>query len=289
MTPQSISEELPIIEVPLELRGLSDEEIIQASESKAKEKKSKNAGFRLSKKARAEKRLEKEKLRLRAVTEEVRKERENIAPTNHKMASIPMPRISDFEIKETKLAEYKKGLRPNERQSERSSFDADRERWKKMFSPQISEEPSPLAKETLRTNIVVRSSISEAPKPTSGRVLAGSFGKSKETSKAMVISAAELEKKRALERAAKIRSKRLAEKRAAQVVAEAAAENAGETPVKRKRGRPRKDTLLVENELGAVKTENKMAESVASPFAGQSLEDFFKFPDKKQPENPFTF
>ena len=85
---------------------------------------------------------------------------------------------------------------------------------------------------------MLNSVLSEPPKPPSGRVLKGSFGaKPGDKPKAVIVSAADLARQRIEERAKKIREALMAKNRALHP------EAAAEMPVKRPRGRPRKNPL----------------------------------------------
>ena len=87
-------------------------------------------------------------------------------------------------------------------------------------------------------------SVVEPSQPTTGRVLKASFGtKSAEKPKAVIVSAAELARQRAEERAKKIRETLLAKKMGSVASMPPAATDNGEQPVKRPRGRPRKNPL----------------------------------------------
>ena len=85
---------------------------------------------------------------------------------------------------------------------------------------------------------VLKSVLSEPPKPPSGRVLKGSFGvKPGDKPKTVIVSAADLARQRIEERAKKIREALMAKNKALHP------EAAAEIPVKRPRGRPRKNPL----------------------------------------------
>ena len=111
-------------------------------------------------------------------------------------------------------------------------------------SPVPQASPVPQVKETEQTaqaeapKRVLKSVLSEPPKPPSGRVLKGSFGaKPSDKPKAVIVSAADLARQRIEERAKKIREALMAKNRALHP------EAAAEIPVKRPRGRPRKNPL----------------------------------------------
>lgn len=97
---------------------------------------------------------------------------------------------------------------------------------------------------------VVKTVIHEAPKiPASGRVIRGAFGARGAILKAEIISSADLAKKRMEEKAKKIRAALFARKAAEAGTGIATASQAadGVVPVKRPRGRPRKNPLPPEN------------------------------------------
>ena len=82
--------DLPIIEVPLELRGLSDEEIVRNSESGGE----RSYRARPSKKERILRKLNAEAAQMRKIASEYG---ENRAKRPISMASsLPMPKMSDF-------------------------------------------------------------------------------------------------------------------------------------------------------------------------------------------------
>jgi len=208
MTNKKPIEELPIIEVPPELRGLSDEEII-ALHPVDPEKRDR---FRPSKKERAAKKLEKEKEKIRKIAEQY-KNRDSFSGY-----SRPMPKMSDYD-----------GSRPNQ-QARRPAAPK-----KTLFVPSQMKKAASAPVPTV-----------SAPKPTvaplpprqsSGRVLVGSFGGKFGAPKTQLISESDLAKKHAEEEAKRIRE--LAKKRAAAALSLAVPE----APVKRKRGRPRKNPL----------------------------------------------
>ena len=95
MTEKDFLANLPIIEVPTELRGLSDDEILVLSESK--EKKHPNRAYRLSKKDRILRRQEESRRRLLDIDDQIQKEKAGVTSSRSYMANKPMPRIRDFE------------------------------------------------------------------------------------------------------------------------------------------------------------------------------------------------
>lgn len=238
-------EKLPIIEVPPELRGLSDEEIL-ALHPHDPEKRDR---FRLSKKERAAKKLEREQAKFRRLMEQY----ENRNRIEH--SSRPMPKMSDFD----ENAASRPARRSVTTSAPRKALFVPSQ-MKKNVAPQepVLSQPKPVAAPL-------------PPRQSSGRVLVGSFGGAKfGAAKTQIISEDELAKKRAEEEAK--RKRELARKRAA--LERAAMEramltspeapqkldpnslfkpnsplgispgtDAPEVSVKRKRGRPRKNPL----------------------------------------------
>lgn len=206
----TLAKDLPVVEVPLELRGMSDEDIIKSSESHSKKYPNR---ARLSKKERQEKKLYVAQQQLRNAVDVVTKKLEEPKVT------LAMPKVGDF------------GDKPSVG-------------FKDLFSKKF-DEPTALAKDTIRTaDIVVRSSITAAPKPASGRVLSGKFTFGKKIgSAATVVNAADLEKERAAERAKKIQEQSAPKAVRAQKAPTPIQYDADGNPIKRKRGRPRKNPL----------------------------------------------
>ena len=207
---------LQIIEVPPELRGLTDEEIIQNSEKIKKDfsGKRKNGAARPSKKDRLAQKQQKEY-----------QEAQNIA--NEIFGSIP--KQNDLYFKPKTAIPGIPSL------SELSA-----EKQKMLNSAFTQESPSfssyKLKEATL--NSAPKSMISETPKPASGRVLKASFGfKGGDKPKAVIVSAADLAKQKAEERAKKIQNFFKAKHPEATVMPDG-------TPVKRGRGRPRKNPIV---------------------------------------------
>ncbi|HOG69131.1 MAG TPA: hypothetical protein PLT31_00930 [Fibrobacteraceae bacterium] len=204
------TDDLGIIEVPPELRGLSDEEILKLNDVRAKKSRSSS---RPSKKERLQKKQAKERERIKKIAEEY--ERKDFNPRqNTLMASKPMPKLSEFEnpLEEKKSTLHKKSD---------DLFKAD-------FG---SSSPSGLEKK----NIEVKPLLSSTPSPSSGRVLKGVFGsKGKEPVKATIVKAEELLKAKALERAKKLKTS---------IKVTPAVNETGEEPPKRPRGRPRKNPI----------------------------------------------
>lgn len=200
MTNFSDKPELQIVEVPQELRGPSDEEIIRNSEKQEKTfvGKKHNGAKRPSKRERLAQKEKAEKSKF-----------ENLVA---KYSNAPTE-SSDAKADEVKAMHPQPG-------AEVPVVDA---------PVKAAPEPKPVH--------VPKSIIAEPPKPPSGRVLKGSFGaRPDEKPKTVIISAAELARQKIEERAKKIREALMA-KNGAKLAA------AGEAPVKRPRGRPRKNPL----------------------------------------------
>ncbi len=203
-------ENLQITEVPPELRGLSDEEIIRNSESKEKKfvGKRHNGAKRPSKRERLAQKEKSENAKF-----------DSLVAKYNKVES-KKPQEDDADIKKIlkKLAS-----------SQSSSPKSEEAEVKKII------EKSAPAEAPKR---VLTSVISEPPKPPSGRILKGSFGaKPGDKPKAVIVSAADLARQRIEERAKKIREALMAKNKALHP------EAAAEMPVKRPRGRPRKNPL----------------------------------------------
>ena len=209
MADSTKKEHLEITEVPPELRGLSDEEIIKNSESREKKfvGKKHNGAKRPSKRERLAQKEQSENAKFNSLVEKYNK------------VDKPHESENDEEIKKI---------------------------LKKIASSQTgSPSPVPQIKETVEQKAteekpkrVLKSVLSEPPKPPSGRVLKGSFGaKPGDKPKTVIVSAADLARQRIEERAKKIREALMAKNRALHP------EAAAEIPVKRPRGRPRKNPL----------------------------------------------
>ncbi len=211
MTDSTKKEALQITEVPPELRGLSDEEIIKNSESKVKKfvGKKHNGARRPSKRERMALKEQNEKASFNSLVAKYNKvdnakthEAENDAEIKSILKKIATnastPKAEDVEVK-------------------------------KIIEKTAPEE---------QPKRVLKSVISEPPKPPSGRVLKGSFGaKPGDKPKTVIVSAADLARQRIEERAKKIREALMAKNKALHP------EAAAEMPVKRPRGRPRKNPL----------------------------------------------
>lgn len=202
-------EHLQITEVPPELRGLSDEEIIRNSESKEKKfvGKRHNGAKRPSKRERQAQKEQSEKAKFNSL----------VAKYNKSETTESRESENDAEIKSILNKIHA------------SAPKTDESEVKKIIAKAAPVEPP---------KRVLTSVISEPPKPPSGRVLKGSFGaKPGDKPKTVIVSAADLARQRIEERAKKIREALMAKNKALHP------EAAAEIPVKRPRGRPRKNPL----------------------------------------------
>ena len=216
MHQNSVSDSLKIIEVPPELRGLSDEEIIQNSEVKSPkfEGRRKNGAARLSKRERIA--LKEKKARQEA--EDIVAEIFSKKPLAHTMPEPAIPQIPAI----TPLNE----LPSEKRRMLENAFTSSSKGFSVLKAEETSGHDAP------------RSMISEPPKPASGRVLKASFGvKNGPTPKAVIVSASDLAKQKAEERAKKIQAFFRAKHPEATTMPDGA-------PIKRPRGRPRKNPLV---------------------------------------------
>ena len=206
---------LQIIEVPPELRGLTDEEIIQKSEKIKKDfsGKRKNGAARPSKKDRLALKQQKEY-----------QEAQNIA--NEIFGSIP--KQNDLYFKSKTAISGIPAL---------SELSAEKQKMLNAAFTQESPSFSSYKFKEATMNSAPKSMISETPKPASGRVLKASFGaKTGDKPKAVIVSAADLAKQKAEERAKKIQDFFKAKHPEATTMPDG-------TPVKRGRGRPRKNPI----------------------------------------------
>ena len=205
---------LQIIEVPHELRGLSDEEIIQNSERIKKDfsGKRKNGAARPSKKDRIALKQQKEYQETQNIAAEIFGAVAKQKDLYFKPSIQGIPSLSD--------------LAPEKQ---------------KMLSTAFTPESHSFSSYRLRESVTVaepKSMISEPPKPASGRVLKASFGaKTGDKPKAVIVSAADLAKQKAEERAKKIQDFFRAKHPEATVMPDG-------QPIKRGRGRPRKNPLV---------------------------------------------
>ena len=210
MTDSTKKEILQITEVPPELRGLSDEEIIRNSESKEKKfvGKRHNGAKRPSKRERIAQKEQSENAKFNSLV------------AKYNTVDSRKPQQDDADIKDIlkKIA----SSQPEQPKAEEGEV-------KKIIEKTATAEAP---------KRVLNSVISEPPKPPSGRVLKGSFGaKPGDKPKAVIVSAADLARQRIEERAKKIREALMAKNKALHP------EAAAEMPVKRPRGRPRKNPL----------------------------------------------
>lgn len=208
MADSTKKEHLEITEVPPELRGLSDEEIIKNSESREKKfvGKKHNGAKRPSKRERLAQKEQSENAKFNSLVEKYNK------------VDKPHESENDDDIKKIlkKIASSQTGS-PSP-------------------VPQVKTVEPKAPEETPKR--VLKSVLSEPPKPPSGRVLKGSFGaKPGDKPKTVIVSAADLARQRIEERAKKIREALMAKNKALHP------EAAAEIPVKRPRGRPRKNPL----------------------------------------------
>ena len=100
----NVAADLPIVEVPLELRGLSDEEIVRNSESGGE----RSYRARPSKKERILRKLNAEAAKMRKIASDYCENRIN-RPISM-AASLPMPKIRDFVQGAGKSASYAEKL-----------------------------------------------------------------------------------------------------------------------------------------------------------------------------------
>ena len=210
MTDSTKKEILQITEVPPELRGLSDEEIIRNSESKEKKfvGKRHNGAKRPSKRERIAQKEQSENAKFNSLV------------AKYNTVDSRKPQQDDADIKDIlkKIA----SSQPEQPKAEEGEV-------KKIIEKTATAEAP---------KRVLNSVISEPPKPPSGRVLKGSFGaKPGDKPKAVIVSAADLARQRIEERAKKLREALMAKNKALHP------EAAAEMPVKRPRGRPRKNPL----------------------------------------------
>lgn len=223
---------LPVIEVPPELRGPSDEEILQMSESNDSPKR-RNSARRPSKKERMELKKRKALGIMKTMAEKTVARTENISSTI-KSAAAAATAAANTALNFARETEIKTGTLSDARKKLETLFTAKKE---------------VVAKKAAQ---VVKSVTHEAPKiPASGRVIRGAFGAKGAILKAEIISSADLAKKRMEEKAKKIRAALFARKAAEAGTGIATASQSGAAdgvvPVKRPRGRPRKNPLPPEN------------------------------------------
>ena len=139
-----------IIEVPPELRGLSDEEILELNKNRENRT---SASGRPSKKERQKLKEKKEREHLQKI---VKKDEEKQTHRNYKtaMSKIPMPKISEFE------AQYKSTPKPSFQKKETDILFDNNKNTESIKKPKKE----------------MKSLLSSPPKPHSGRILKGVFG-----------------------------------------------------------------------------------------------------------------
>ncbi len=212
----SVNNMQEILDVPPELRGLSDDEIIRNSEKSKKD----FAGKRKNGAARPSKR-DRETMR----KEQALKEAESMAAEifgKNKHTNADVFSSGNFAMQENmELSREKKEL------------------LETAFTPRstgyskVSATLPPLSNK-VETKHAPQSMIAEPPKPASGRILKASFGvKGKEQPKAIIVNAADLAKQKAEERAKKVQAFFKSKHPEATTMPDG-------TPIKRGRGRPRK-------------------------------------------------
>ena len=214
-----------VIEVPPELRGPSNEEILQMSEREDTERR-RRAAARPSKRERMRRKMNKELAAMSKIGSGMAQANaEKAAPVGHVSAKAG-----------ERNADSTAGSAP--KGAPKHSFA--RKKLESLFNAAFRRE-----RPVEEAPVAVEAPVKKEPKftppsvPASGRVLRGSFGaKPSDEAKAKVYSVAELERIRMEERAKKIRAE-LARKN--KPAAPALAEDG--TPVKRPRGRPRKNPI----------------------------------------------
>lgn len=207
---------LQIIEVPPELRGLTDEEIIQNSNKIKKDfsGKRKNGAARPSKKDRIALKQKREYLEAESIASEifgsVAKQSDLYFKPKTQIPGIPP--MSELSLEKQMML--------------KTSFTEESKGYSVYNFKNTAESSKPHAM------------ITEAPKPASGRVLKASFGtKTGDKPKAVIVSAADLAKQKAEERAKKIQNFFKARHPEATTMPDG-------SPIKRGRGRPRKNPVV---------------------------------------------
>lgn len=199
-----------VIEVPPELRGPSNEEILQRPVREDTDRRI-HAAMRLSKRERLLRKMEAESAKMRKIAEKFSEE-----PVSATSGAIP--------VAKKVVASASLGVKSAAFRKLDSLFGR---------GPETAAAPA----ESVSRVAAVRKAVASAV-PSSGRVLKGCFGaKGEDAPKAKVMSAAEAVRLRMEERAKKIRDALTAKNKSAVPVAEDG------TPVKRPRGRPRKNPL----------------------------------------------
>jgi len=210
------------VDVPLELRGLSDEEILALNPMEGNAKRFRE---RPSKKDRESQKTAKEQEKIRKIAAEYEHRHERPVHWNSVASTKPMPKLSDFEGAKAD-APTPKPLVPKKTD---------------IFENRLSVAPKPAVS-------MIKPALTTPPRPASGRVLSGSFGFNRSTApKAMVVSAEERANTLATERAQKLKKVAAVTHASAPLpVVKVLNEDGTETevPVKRGRGRPRKNPLV---------------------------------------------
>ena len=204
-----------VIEVPPELRGPSNEELLQRDGREDTERRRRSAA-RPSKRERLRMKLLKERAAMSKIAENYG---EKPAP---KAESAPVARFDESPAPAPKASFARKKL-------------------EMLFSAgkRVVHKAESIAKATIEPEPKKRVLPAAPAVPASGRVLKGSFGaKPSETAKAQVYSVADLQRIRMEERAKKIRDALAAKNKVA-----VPAVGPDGAPVKRPRGRPRKNPL----------------------------------------------
>ncbi|MCQ2055483.1 MAG: hypothetical protein MJY82_09375 [Fibrobacter sp.] len=218
---------LPVIEVPPELRGPSDEEILARGEREDTPKR-RCAAQRLSKRKRDALKKERELSKMQNIAKIV-EQKEQIKST--KTVSISAESLAS-------LTNLEKPVTVSEA---RKKLDALFTKVAQVVRTEGSPSNESVAQTAQR---VLKTVIADTLKPSSGRVLKGAFSANRtEQPKAVVMSAAELQRQRMEERAKKVREALMA-KNGVAPTSTAGAVNPDGTPVKRPRGRPRKNPIV---------------------------------------------
>ncbi len=210
--------EKKVMDVPPELRGLSDEEILALNPMEGNGKRFRE---RPSKRDREAQKTAKEQEKIRKIAAEYEHRHERPSHWNSSASQKPMPKLSDFEGTKAEVPVVK------------SAFFKKNDLFESRASASVKSESS-----------VIKPVITTPPVPTSGRVLSGSFGFNRSAvPKATVVTAEERAKKLALEREQKLRAvSSIVPPPMVKVINEDGTET--EIPVKRGRGRPRKNPLV---------------------------------------------
>lgn len=210
------------MDVPPELRGLSDEDILALNPMEGNAKRFRE---RPSKKDREAQKNVKEQEKIRKIAAEYEHRHERPVHWNSAASAKPMPKLSDFEGAKADAPVAKPNF------SKKNDI----------FESSASMAPKPVVS-------IIKPALTTPPRPTSGRVLSGSFGFNRSTTpKATVVNAEERANALAAERAQKLKKVAAVTHVAAPLpVVKVVNEDGTETevPVKRGRGRPRKNPLF---------------------------------------------